>query len=81
LDGNAAANRVFITDTITLPSAVPDGGTFYLRWHDWNDNGSADHFLGIDDVQVSSVVPEPGTLGMGLLGGMVLAFRCRRKEA
>ena len=81
LDGNAAANRVFITSTITLPSAVPDGGTFYLRWHDWNDNGTADHFLGIDDVQVSSVVPEPGTLGMGLLGGMVLAFRCRRKEA
>ncbi|MCX6880093.1 MAG: Ig-like domain-containing protein [Verrucomicrobia bacterium] len=52
LDGNLAANRAVITATITLPSAVPNGGTFYLRWHDWNDNSTTDHFLGIDDVVI-----------------------------
>ena len=79
LDGNAAANRAFVTGTIAFESAVPDGGTFYIRWHDWNDNGTSDHFLAIDDVQFS-VVPEPGTLSMLLLGlGALVGWRVRRK--
>jgi hypothetical protein len=53
LDGNLAANRAVITGTITLPGAVPAGGTFYLRWHDWNDNSTTDHFLAIDDLTVT----------------------------
>lgn len=79
LDGNAPANRAFITGTITFASAVPDGGTFYIRWHDWNDNGTSDHFLGIDDVQISAV-PEPGTVSMLLLGlGALIGWQGRRK--
>lgn len=80
LDGNLAGNRVFVTGMITFGNAVPDGGTFYVRWHDWNDNGTSDHFLGIDDVQIVSVVPEPSTVSMLLLGlGALLGWRARRK--
>ena len=78
LDGNAAANRAFISGTITFPTAVPNGGTFYIRWHDWNDNGTSDHFLAIDDVRFE--VPEPGTVSLLLLGlGALVSWRVRRK--
>lgn len=81
LDGNAAGNRVFVTGTISFQSPVPDGGTFYVRWHDWNDNGTSDHFLGIDDLQIVSVVPEPSTVSMLLLGcgALAIGWRGRRK--
>ncbi|GEM_PF-522266 len=55
LDGNLAANRAVITGTITFASPVPAGGTFYLRWHDWNDDSTSDHFLAIDDLVVTSI--------------------------
>ncbi|MCX6924991.1 MAG: Ig-like domain-containing protein [Verrucomicrobia bacterium] len=61
LDGNLAANRAVITGTITFASPVPAGGTFYLRWHDWNDNGTYDHYLAIDDVIVSTTAAPPPT--------------------
>jgi hypothetical protein len=65
LDGNAAENRQTISANIALPSPVPIGGTFYVRWHDWNDNGTSDHFLGIDDVRITGgVIPEPSSLGL-----------------
>jgi hypothetical protein len=64
LNGNDAANRQVVSANIALPSAVPDGGTFYVRWHDWNDNGTSDHFLGIDDVRITGGVPEPSSLGL-----------------
>ncbi len=77
LDGNLAANRVFVSGTITFPTAVPNGGTFYVRWHDWNDNGTSDHFLAIDNVQIAAV-PEPGTLSMLVLGlGALVGWRKR----
>ena len=80
LDGNAAANRAFVSGVINFASPVPDGGTFYVRWHDWNDNGTADHFLGIDDVGITSVIPEPGTMSVLLLGlGALVGVRARRK--
>jgi hypothetical protein len=75
LDGNAAANRQVISGAFTLPSTVPDGGTFYVRWHDWNDNGTTDHFLAIDDVNIVAI-PEPGMLSLFLMG--VAALACRR---
>ena len=68
LDGNLAANRAVITGTITFASAVPAGGTFYLRWHDWNDNGTSDHFLAIDDIIISSTAATGPTVTLGLTG-------------
>jgi hypothetical protein len=79
MDGNAAANRVFISNFINFAAPVPDGGTFYVRWHDWNDNGTSDHFLGIDDVTIT-LIPEPGTVSLALLGlGALIACRRMRK--
>ncbi|MCX6879417.1 MAG: hypothetical protein NTW21_37285 [Verrucomicrobia bacterium] len=54
LDGNLAENRAVVSGTVTFDTAVPAGGTFYLRWHDWNDNGTTDHFLAIDDLMVAA---------------------------
>jgi hypothetical protein len=76
LNGNLAANRQVISANIVLPSPVPAGGTFYVRWHDWNDNGTSDHFLAIDDVSITAV-PEPAGLAM-LLTGPLLMIRKRR---
>jgi len=78
LDGNAASNRTLISGYLGFESPVPNGGTFYIRWHDWNDNGTSDHFLAIDEVQIT-LVPEPGTLSMLLLGLGALIWRVRRK--
>ena len=82
LDGDNPANRMVITANITLPTAVPVNGSFYVRWHDWNDNGTSDHFLAIDDVMITSVVPEPGAavmLGLSLTGLCGRRLRCRRQ--
>jgi hypothetical protein len=80
LDGNLAENRVFVTGTVTFASPVPDGGMFYLRWHDWNDNGTSDHFLGVDDLRVASVVPEPSSVLVTLLGLVALMGGCVRRK-
>jgi len=67
LDGNLSENRATISGVYNFPAPVPAGGTFYVRWHDWNDNGTTDHFLGIDNVRIG-LVPEPGMLSLLLLG-------------
>jgi hypothetical protein len=77
LDGNLAANRQVVSANISLPSAVPDGGTFYVRWHDWNDNGTSDHFLAIDDISITAI-PEPAGLAM-LLAAPLLLNRKRHR--
>jgi hypothetical protein len=77
LNGNLAANRQVISANIALPSAVPNGGTFYVRWHDWNDNGTSDHFLAIDDISITAV-PEPAGLAMLLAAPLLLNRRRRR---
>ena len=75
LNGNAAAIRAVINGTAVLPTPVPNGGTLYVRWHDWNDNGTTDHFLAIDDVRIAAI-PEPGVLSILLLGvGGLIAWR------
>ena len=78
LNGNLPANRQVVTANITLPSAVPDGGTFYVRWHDWNDNGTSDHFLAIDDIRITGGVPEPSSFALLACGlGLTLLRRQR----
>ncbi len=78
LDGNALANRINLSATLSGVSLAP-GQELFLRWLDLNDAGN-DHGLAIDDLNVTAltVVPEPSTwvlLGGGLL---FLAHRLRR---
>ena len=55
IDGNDPANRTTIGGTIAPPSPVGIGETFYLTWHDYNDNATNDHGLAIDDVIISFI--------------------------
>jgi len=67
VDGNAAPNRIAISDVITGLSIAP-GATFAIRWVDLNDAG-ADAGMAIDDFSLSAV-PEPSVymlLGVGIL--------------
>jgi len=50
LNGNAAANRVNLSSSITL--SVPPGADFCLRWSDANSSGT-DKGMAIDDLQMS----------------------------
>lgn len=50
-DGNAAANRVEVSSTITGLS-IADGATFWIRWVDFNASG-ADDGLAVDDFSLS----------------------------
>jgi hypothetical protein len=54
-DGNAAANRALLTDTISGLNIAP-GATVWIRWSDFNAAG-ADDGLGVDDF---SITPNPG---------------------
>lgn len=51
LNGNAAANRATISDTIA-GLAVPAGATFWIRWSDFNATG-ADDGLAVDDFSIA----------------------------
>ncbi len=55
LDGNNAANRTAITNTISGLS-IANGTTFFIRWTDFNAAG-ADDGLAVDDF---SLTPNPG---------------------
>jgi hypothetical protein len=79
LDGNAAANRTYLSSTLVLSTPWEANTGFWLRWTDINDPYS-DNGLGIDDL-VISVVPEPGAglpLAAAALGAFVLVRRRRR---
>jgi hypothetical protein len=69
LDGNVAANRVTnIGGTFTSGTPVLNGGTFFFRFADPDENGKDDG-LAIDDFSFRAV-PEPSVymlLGVGLL--------------
>ncbi len=55
LDGNLPANRVEdIGGDYTLTTPIASGATFYITWHDWNDNATNDHPLAVDDVVIGS---------------------------
>jgi hypothetical protein len=81
LDGNAAGNRTFRSSTITGLN-IPDGGTFWIRWLDFNVGG-ADDGLAVDDFSIRPVpVPEPGAvIAVAAVGMGLVRRRTRRATA
>lgn len=78
LDGNAAANRQTLSETINL--TWQPGEYLWLRWTDSPKQGN-DHGLGIDDLSLIAV-PEPGTyvlIGLSAAAGVAMWRRARRK--
>ncbi len=59
LDGNDPANRTEnIGGEYILGTPIAAGATFYISWHDWENNATADHALAIDDVVIGVVGAE-----------------------
>jgi hypothetical protein len=84
LNGNAAANRVAIGDTIVFAAPLAASSNFWIRWVDFNATG-ADDGLGIDDFSISgsfSAVPEPGSIALlGITGIGVFIGRKWKKHS
>ncbi len=75
LDGNAAANQVHITATITGLNWTA-GSTLAIRWNDANNAGT-DAGLGIDNFSLT--IPEPGTVAAGVAAMALLGLVARRR--
>ena len=82
-NGNDSANRTLLS--ATLPLTVPAGGTFWLRWVDY-DAAGADDGLAVDDFSLTAwgspnaTVPEAGCTA-GLLGLALAGLLVARKVA
>jgi uncharacterized protein len=80
LDGNSAANRTLLSDTLNLNWV--QGGTMWIRWNDFNAS-SSDDGLAIDDFSLTAVqattVPDgsPGIAGFLVLIGLLIFARPR----
>lgn len=70
-DGNSAPFRDAISGMI--PGPIAAGASVFVRWTDVNDLGN-DASLALDDL---SIVPEPASMALMLIGGLV-ALRRRR---
>ena len=67
------------TTTVTLSSAWANGSNLSLRWVD--DNGiasSPDQIIGLDNVHLTTAVPEPATWSLLAVGALVLIARRRK---
>lgn len=73
LDGNLPANQAAVSDTVSI--LWGNNEYLVLRWWDDNDVGN-DHGLGIDDLTFRAT-PEPTTMALLGLGGLLLARRRR----
>ncbi len=79
LDGNDPANRTQFSNVLLTDVTINPGDEIFLRWLDIDDSGN-DHGLGVDDLSVSfsTVVPEPSTAALSLLGLVGLWIRRRK---
>ena len=82
-DGNAAANRVAVSATLTGLAIAP-GATFWIRWLDFNASG-ADDGLAIDSFTLSPIAgdsppsvvfrqPAPGQTGVARDSSVTIGF-------
>lgn len=78
IDGNAAANRVAGVSFSGTPSWA-NGQQLWIRFRELNDAGN-DQALAIDNFTFSAI-PEPGTIGMLLGAGALLALRRRLRRS
>lgn len=75
VDGNAAGNRVAVSDTVTGLTWA-NGTDLWLRWTVPNVTNGPN--VGLDDLSFSAI-PEPGTLALvGIALGVLMLFRRRR---
>jgi|SRR5438445_3316483 len=75
IDGNNAANPIFISGTISSASWA-DGAALTIRWSDHDDGGS-DGLYALDNFRMTAV-PEPSALallGLGAIGLLARRFR------
>lgn len=78
IDGNGAG-RTPISGNLDLTLAA--GEFITLRWERPNSSGN-DHGIGIDDLSLSyAAVPEPGTVLLLGVGGLLAVLRLRRRRA
>jgi predicted extracellular nuclease len=86
LDGNASANRIAVSGSVSGLS-IPNGGTFWIRWTDLNATG-ADDSLGVDDFSMTphGAVAQPDlsiddvSLGEGDGGNSAFTFTVSLSE-
>ncbi len=62
LNGNAASNRAAMSLTITGLN-IPNGGTFWIRWSDFDASG-ADDGLAVDDFSLTAVNNAPTDIAL-----------------
>lgn len=77
LDGNLAANRESLSDTLTGINWGADQ-ELWIRFSGGDGSGS-DAGLGIDDFSMQ-VIPEPTTAGLLLVSGILMTLARRRKK-
>ena len=70
------ANQVTLSTTVTLAAAWQPGETLWIQWRP--ENTSQSSYNAIDDIAFTAVIPEPTTMGLLGLGGLLVLGRRRQ---